>query len=189
MSALTSWPSKTRRCTRSSRDMRTSFQPRGIEARVRVGSYIYWHVKISVREGQYVRAYHPVIGRVFGYYVRHLHLSEVDTTGRYLNPLRPGGRILAPWHDFEPPVIGRPIVSGDGDVIVDAFDPQSYVRTIYYPTPVLAPAALAYRLFSAPGTPESPLVWALRGSQWLPPSLVSSVFAPSAHGQASHALR
>ncbi len=156
-------------------------QRRGIGARVRIGNYIYWHVKIFVHEGQYVRAYETVVGRMFAYYVRHLHLSEVGGSGGYLNPLRPGGRVLSPWTDYEPPVIGAPQISGDGSVTVDAFDPQSFAGVIYYATPVLAPAALAYRLFTAAGTPITPLQWALRGSQRLPFSLLYSVFTPDAH--------
>jgi hypothetical protein len=152
----------------------------GIEARVRVGNYVYWHLHLAVRDGQNVRAYHTILGHVFGYYVRHLHVSEVDGAGRYLNPLRPGGRVLFPWHDFEPPVIGRPTVLYDGTVTVDAFDPQSFTPTMYYPTPVLAPAALAYRLTGPGGTHIGPLRWALRGSRWLPPSLASAVFAARA---------
>jgi hypothetical protein len=154
----------------------------GIDARLQIGNYIYWHLKIAVTEGQYVRAYKTVVGRMFAYYVRHLHLSEVDGSGRYLNPLRPGGRVLTPWRDFEPPVIGPPQVSGDGSVTVDAFDPQSFTGVIYYATPVLAPAALAYRMFTAAGTPITPLEWALRGSQWLPQPLLYSVFTPDAQG-------
>jgi hypothetical protein len=149
-------------------------------ARVRVGSYIYWHVKLQVREGEYVRAYHTVLGTTFRY-MRHLHLSEVDGAGSYLNPLRPGGRALAPWSDSEPPVIGRPTVSADGSAVVDVFDPQSFVPRIYYDTPVLAPAALAYRLFDSGGGRISGLEWALRGSRWLPNYLAGTVFAANAH--------
>ncbi len=150
----------------------------GIGAHLRVGNYVYWHLKISARDGQYARAYKTVLGRTFAYYVRHLHFSEVDDAGRYLNPLRPGGRVLEPWADREPPVIGVPSVGQDGSVTVAAFDPQSYTGTLYYATPVLAPAAVAYRVFSAFGTPLTPLEWALRGSQWLPYSLRNLVFAP-----------
>ena len=153
----------------------------GIGAHLRVGSYIYWHLRIRVHEGEFVRAYQTVLGRTFAYYVRHLHFSEVDAAGRYLNPLRPGGRVLAPWADYESPVIGRPAVGRDGTVTVEAFDPQSYTGILYYATPVLAPAALAYRVFSAFGTPLTPLEWALRGSHWLPYESLYSVFASGAH--------
>jgi hypothetical protein len=154
----------------------------GIGAHLRVGNYVYWHLRIRVHEGQSVQAYRTVLGRTFAYYVRHLHFSEVDATGRYLNPLRPGGRVLAPWADYESPVIGRPKVAGDGTVTIEAFDPQSYAGVLYYETPVLAPAALAYRAFTAAGTPLTPLEWAYRGSQWLPYEYLYSVFAPGAHG-------
>jgi hypothetical protein len=150
-------------------------------ARVRVGSYIYWHVNLRVREGQYVHAYNTLLGYSFQW-TRHLHLSEVagsDTS--YLNPLRPGGRVLEPWSDYEPPVIGRPSIARDGSAVVDVFDPQSFIPKIYNETPVLAPAAVAYRLFNAKGAAIGGLEWALRGSHWLPNDLASTVFTPSAH--------
>jgi murein DD-endopeptidase MepM/ murein hydrolase activator NlpD len=151
------------------------------EARVRVGNYIYWHVNLRVREGQYVRAYHTVLGHTF-LWMRHLHLSEVaDADSSYLNPLRPGGRVLTPWTDIEPPVIGRPAIARDGTVTVSAFDPQSFTPKISYEAPVLAPAALAYRMFEANGAAITKLEWALRGSHWLPNALASTVFTPDAH--------
>lgn len=149
--------------------------------RVRVGNYIYWHVDLRVHEGQYVHAYETVLGFTFRW-MRHLHLSEVAGSDvGYLNPLRPGGRALAPWTDTEPPVIGRPTVAPDGTATVEVFDPQSYLQKIYYDTPVLAPAAVAYRLFHADGVAIGTLEWALRGSRWLPNALASLVFTPEAH--------
>jgi hypothetical protein len=109
-------------------------------------------------------------------YVRHLHLSEVRGS-EYLNPLRPRGRALSPWSDKEPPVIGRPTILAGGAVIVAAFDPQSFLTRTGYMTPVLAPAALAYRLYSASGRAIGPLRWSFRGSHVLPLSDVPSVFA------------
>jgi hypothetical protein len=56
-------------------------------------------------------------------------------------------------------------------VIVRAFDPQSFQTTTTYRTPVIAPAALAYRIFDRAGQRLGPLHWALRGSQnleWTP---------------------
>jgi hypothetical protein len=156
-------------------------QAHGLDARVQIGSFIYWHVRgLSMYEGEFIPAYRRAIGIVMPN-VRHLHLSEVDGSGRYLNPLRPHGRLLAPWADNEPPVIGRPQVSGDGRVLVSAFDPQSYVTMTAYETPVLAPAALAYRLFESNGTPIGPLQWALRGSHVLPKDLEDAVFTADAH--------
>jgi len=150
-------------------------------ARVRIGNYIYWHVNLRVHDGQYVHAYRTVVGYSFRW-TRHLHLSEVaGSDSRYLNPLRPGGRTLEPWSDVEPPVIGRPSIAPDGSAVVEVFDPQSFVPKIYYETPVLAPAAVAYRLFKENDTPIGDLEWALRGSHWIPNALASLVFAPSAH--------
>jgi hypothetical protein len=150
------------------------------EARVQVGNYIYWHVKPAVREGQWVVPYRTVVGHVLRD-LRHLHLSEVDASGRYVNPLRPGGRVLAPYADDEPPVIGAPAILPDGEATVQVFDPQSFrVRTSYL-TPVLAPAAVAYRLWHADGTPDGPLEWAFRGSQNLLYQDLGQVFTPRAH--------
>lgn len=150
-------------------------------ARVRVGNFIYWHVNLRVHEGEYVHAYTTVVGYTLRW-TRHLHLSEVAGSDEsYLNPLRPGGRVLEPWADEEPPVIGRPSVAPDGSATVEAFDPQSFAPKIYYETPVLAPAALAYRVFRANGAPVGRLEWALRGSHWIPNALASTVFTPGAH--------
>jgi hypothetical protein len=71
-------------------------------------------------------------------------------------------------------------VVSDGRAIVSAFDPQSDVERSSYETPVLAPAALAWRLFNARGDPLTPLEWALRGSQNYPPALKPVIFAPGA---------
>lgn len=150
-------------------------------ARVRVGNYIYWHVNLRVHGGQYVRAHDTLLGYSFRW-MRHLHLSEVaGADSDYLNPLRPGGRVLAPWSDTEPPVIGRPGVAPGGSAVVQVFDPQSFTPRISYETPVLAPAALAYRVFDARGAALTPIEWALRGSHWLPNALASAVYTPQAH--------
>lgn len=150
-------------------------------ARVRVGNYIYWHVNLRVRDGQYVHAYDTLLGYSL-LWMRHLHLSEVsgsDTS--YLNPLRPGGRVLAPYTDAEPPVIGLPKISPDGSAVVEVFDPQSFAPRVFNETPVLAPAAVAYRLFNGEGAAIGRLEWALRGSRWIPNELAATVFASSAH--------
>ena len=72
-----------------------------VDERVQVGAYLYWHVHHRVHEGQYVHAYRTVVGTVRKG-AGHLHLSEMRG-GEYLNPLRPGGRVLAPWHDANRP--------------------------------------------------------------------------------------
>ena len=154
-------------------------QASGPDERVQVGHFVYWHIDRTVHEGQPVRAYRTPLGRVKGGF-GHVALSEVVGSA-YINPLRPGGRNLSPWSDTEPPVIGKPRVLADGRAIVDAFDPQSFVAvTSRYETPVLAPAALAWRLFDASGHSLTPLEWALRGSQNLPANLRPQVFAPGA---------
>ncbi len=126
-----------------------------------------------------MRAYRTVLGHVI-YGFRHVHFSE-HRGGAYLNPLRPGGRVLSPWRDIEPPVIGPAHVYRDGRAIVSAFDPQSFVTRQYYETPVLAPAALAWRLYGAGGRRPSGLHFAIRSSQHVvPDSLRFTVFAPGA---------
>jgi hypothetical protein len=145
-----------------------------VDIRVRIGSYEYWHVTPSVRPGQYVRAHRTMIGHIIRG-AGHLHLSEVR--GDYLNPLRPGGRVLAPYHDSEEPVIGPPTRSG-GQVLVEAFDPQSLRETIRYRTPVLAPAAVAWRARGRGGHAIGPLVFAYRGSHHYPASAKRWVYGP-----------
>lgn len=155
-------------------------QASGPDTRVQVGNYIYWHIHPLVRSGQHVDPLRQRVGTVmpgFG----HLHLSEVDATGKYLNPLRPGGRVLSPWTDTDPPVLGQPHLDGNGKVTVPAFDPQSFQAETTYRTPVLAPAGLAYRLFDAQGHAIGPLQWALRGTTHMPDRQASEVFASDAH--------
>jgi hypothetical protein len=155
-------------------------QASGYDERVRVGRFIYWHIEHRVHEGQHVRAYHSVLGTVKRYY-HHLHLSEVVGGDKdYINPLRPGGRNLRPWSDTEPPVIGRPRIGRGGRARVAAFDPQSYIVRIRNVTPVLAPAALAWRLSDAHGHRITGLRFALRGSQHLPDGLRRTVYTPRA---------
>jgi hypothetical protein len=121
-----------------------------------------------------------VVGRV-NRTAGHLHFSEVSSTGAYLNSLRPGGRVLTPWHDADAPVIGPPQLASDGTAVVSAFDPQSTREHTTYDTPVLAPAALAYAVFDRAGRRLGPLEWAIRGSHLLPGSEAALVYAPGAH--------
>jgi murein DD-endopeptidase MepM/ murein hydrolase activator NlpD len=153
-------------------------QGSGPDERVQVGRFTYWHIDRRVSEGQYVRAYSTVLGTV-KYAFKHIAFSE-SLGGRYLNSLRPGGRVLAPWSDTEAPVVGVPEVFSDGSAIVEAFDPQSFVSRASYETPVLAPAALAWRLFDSGGRAIGGLHWALRGSQHYPDGLKPTIFAPGA---------
>ena len=151
--------------------------PGTADVNVDVGSFYYWHINPTVRNGQSVLAYRTEIGQVLNGF-GHVALSE-GSTSRYLNPLRPGGS-LQPYHDSEPPIIGIPRVFADGRVIVQAFDPQSVVQRDRYETPVLAPSSLAWRLYSARGRALTGLEWAMRGSQNYPPALKPVIFAPGA---------
>lgn len=118
----------------------------GYDARVQVGDFIYWHIDIEVTEGQYVEPLKTVVGRVqpgFG----HLHLAEVDASGAYINPVRPGYEILPGWSDRLAPVIGDLHVSEDGRADVAAYDRQSLRWRRPYITPPTSLAGLAYRLW------------------------------------------
>ena len=152
----------------------------GPNARVQVGNYIYWHIAPSVVTGQAVIPYQTVLGTVLRGY-GHIAFSELNSAGDYVNPLRPGGSVLSPYVDRAPPEIARPSVAAGGQVIVRAYDPQSVVQRTTYMTPVLAPAALAYRLFAADGAPVTPLEWAFGGAHLLPWVDRALVYAPGAH--------
>ncbi len=148
------------------------------DERVQVGAYLYWHIRHAVTEGQWVRAYSTVVGRVIlGFH--HLHLSEL-AGGVYLNPLRPYGRNLRPYTDTLAPVIGVPSIFRNGAAWVEAYDPQSFVTRIYDRTPILAPAALAWRIFRG-RRPVGPLEFSFRSSQHIvPDSLRFVLFSPRA---------
>jgi hypothetical protein len=133
--------------------------PSGPDARVQVGDYVYWHITPTVTTGESVTPFVTVLGRVMSGY-GHMAFSELGAGGAYVNPLRPEGSVLKPYTDHAAPVISRPTVSEDGQVIVSAYDPQTLIRKTTYFTPVLAPAALAYRLYDSHGVPVTPLEWA-----------------------------
>lgn len=148
--------------------------PDGVDERVQVGAYVYWHVDRRVRDGQYVRAFRTLVGTLIPT-ARHLHLSELRG-GEYLNPLRPGGRALKPWADTAPPVIGPPRFGRASGVEVEVFDPQSFREHSGYRTPVLAPAAVAYRAARADGRGIGGLRFAYRGARHLPPQARGVVY-------------
>lgn len=152
----------------------------GPNARVQVGNYVYWHIAPSVVTGQAVIPYTTVLGTVLRGY-GHIAFSELNAAGNYMNPLRPGGIVLAPYVDHAPPEIAQPSVAAGGQVIVRAYDPQTVVRRTTYTTPVLAPAALAYRVYAADGAAVTPLEWAFGGAHLLPWVDRSLVYAPGAH--------
>jgi hypothetical protein len=164
--------------------------PSGPDARVQVGNYIYWHIIPSVTNGELVTPFVTVLGRVIPGY-GHMAFSELGASGEYVNPLRRVGSVLKPYVDRAAPVIARPAVSADGQVIVSAYDPQTFVRRTKYFTPVLAPAGLAYRLYDSHGVPVTELEWAFRGTQLLPFAQRSLIFAPGsqAPGYACFASR
>lgn len=154
--------------------------PYGPNARIQVGNYIYWHINPKVRTGELVTPFKTVLGTVMAGY-GHMAFSEIGPDGQYANPLRPGGSVLRPYEDHAAPVIGTPSVSADGQVVASAYDPQTFIRKTTYFTPVLAPAAIAYRLYDSHGIPITPLEWAFRGTHLLQYAQRSLIYAPGAH--------
>jgi hypothetical protein len=154
--------------------MRT-LETRGPDARVQVGNFVYWHVRGRGGLLRYVRPYRDVVGTVLPG-AGHVHISEVRG-GRYLNPLRPGGRVLSPWRDRARPVLSHPRFGHGGQVSIKGFDPVARKR----PRPVLGLAGLAYRLFDRRGHRVGPLQWAYRGSQHQPNRLRRLVYVPGSH--------
>jgi murein DD-endopeptidase MepM/ murein hydrolase activator NlpD len=160
--------------------------PARIDSAVQVGNYQYIHINPAVANGQYVEAYGTIIGHVLTP-AGHVHLSELrdrfggSTEGNLLDPLRPGGRVLAPYVDTIGPVIGPLRFSEDGRVDVDAYDPQSFAERSSYWTPVLAPAALAYRV-TRDGGRSGPLHFALQGTHVYPFSMRSLIYGPGSRG-------
>lgn len=152
---------------------------RAPDENVDVGQFDYWHLNPTVVNGQYAVAYKTELGTV-KYNFKHVAFSEIGPGGQYLNPLRPGGS-LRPYTDADVPIIAVPHLFADGRVTVGAFDPQSFAdQGATYETPVLAPAALAWRLFDSRGREITGLHWALRGSQNYPPAVKPLIFAPGA---------
>jgi hypothetical protein len=154
--------------------------PSGPDARIQVGNYIYWHINPKVTTGDLVTPFKTVLGTVMAGY-GHMAFSEIGADGQYANPLRPQGSVLRPYVDRAAPVIGRPSVSSDGQVVAPAYDPQTFIRKTRYYTPVLAPAAVAYRLYDSHGSPVTPLEWAFRGTHLLQFAQRSLIYAPGAH--------
>lgn len=160
--------------------------PAGTDSAVQVGNYQYIHIIPSVGDGQYVDAYDTVIGHVVTP-AGHVHLSELrnrfgmSTEGNLLDPLRPGGRVLAPYADTIGPVVGPLRLFDDGRVDVDAYDPQSFAQRSSYWTPVLAPAALAYRV-RRDGGRSGPLRFALQGTHVYSFSLRNLIYGPGSRG-------
>jgi hypothetical protein len=150
----------------------------GRDARVRVGAYEYWHISPRVAEGQSVGAYRDVVGVILRG-TSHVHVSEL-AGDEYINPLRPGGRVLSPWRDRARPVLGRPRFGPRGTVLIGGFDPQGRRRKPKR-VPVLGLAALAYRVFGEGRRPLGPLRWAFRGSRHLPATMRRLVYGPGSH--------
>ncbi|MBV9354831.1 MAG: hypothetical protein JO023_04825 [Chloroflexi bacterium] len=154
--------------------------PNGPNARIQVGNYIYWHINPQVSTGELVIPFKTVLGTVMAGY-GHMAFSEIGADGQYADPLRPEGSVLRPYVDRAAPVIGTPSVSSDGQVVVSAYDPQTFIRKTTYFTPVLAPAAIAYRLYDSQRVAVTPLEWSFRGTHLLQFAQRSLIYAPGAH--------
>lgn len=118
----------------------------GYDARVQVGNYIYWHIYPKVAEGQEVIPKETIVGRIqpgFG----HVHISEVDDAGDYVNPLRPGQIVFPGWTDSAPPVLGNLTLHPDGSAGERAYDRQSFRWRYPYITPPIGLASLGWRLW------------------------------------------
>jgi hypothetical protein len=154
-------------------------QSSGPDARVQVGNYIYWHINPLVEPAQFVTPFKTVLGSVMNGY-GHIAFSELGALGQYVNPLRPFGGVLRPFVDRARPVIGAPAVASDGQVVVAAYDPQTFIRRTTYITPVLAPAGVAYRLSDHRGVAITPLEWSLRGTHLVQYGARELIYAPDA---------
>jgi hypothetical protein len=129
-------------------------------------TFQYYHLALSVRNGQHVKRLHTVLGHVLAW-AGHVHLSEISN-GRALNPLGRGR--LQPYFDRTRPVVrgiefrdrsGTPLsplaVHGKIDVFADAYDLPEPFPGFSLDLPV-SPAALSWRVSRTSGrvvVPES----------------------------------
>jgi len=99
----------------------------------------YWHIRPAVANGQRVRAYRTVVGRVEAPW-EHVHFSEMRD-GVYLNPLRPGA--LGPFVDTTRPWIKQLRAEGDGRPMPVAATHGSVALVVeaYDTTPIAVPGS------------------------------------------------
>jgi len=97
--------------------------------------YSYLHIYNRVDSGIYVTAFVDTIGRIYASKA-HCHFIEKDTTGRWINPLRPAG--LSPFTDTVSPIIESVSFKEQGsgvhfhadslhdsiDIVVRVYDPR-----------------------------------------------------------------
>ena len=112
----------------------------------------YWHVVPAMTSG-HANAYVTVIGRVEAPW-GHVHFAE-RIGSCYLNPLRAGA--LGPYADVEAPRLGdvtfvraghdvRHVLSGNVDVIVEAFDAPALAVPAPWSAVRLTPALVRWRV-------------------------------------------
>lgn len=145
----------------------------------------YWHVIPAVRHRQRVKQ-HQLLGRVEAPW-KHVHFAE-SYRGVYRNPLRPGA--LTPWVDPSTPRIAKiaflrrgkelsPLqVSGDVDIVVDAYDlPPLRVPPPWNDLPV-TPAVLRWRVLRAGKVVRKWHTPVDFRKAMLPADLFSAIYAP-----------
>jgi hypothetical protein len=116
-------------------------------------TFSYWHVVPVVGDHSAVRKYQVIA--VVPQHMRHLHFAELSGSA-YRNPLRPGA--LTPWTDTRAPVIrsvgfvnqrrhiSRHALSGDVDVVVDAYDLPSITVPAPWTNMPVSPALVRWRV-------------------------------------------
>jgi len=99
------------------------------------GSYSYIHLTNRIQDNTFANAFVDTIGRIYASKA-HCHFIEKDSTGRWINPLRPGG--LNPFIDTVPPIIESVSFKRQGsgthldknnlndsvDIVVRVYDPR-----------------------------------------------------------------
>jgi murein DD-endopeptidase MepM/ murein hydrolase activator NlpD len=150
--------------------------------------YGYWHVRPVVRTGRWVRL-HQLVG-----YIRrgwgHVHFAE-RYRGRYLDPLRRGA--LTPFRDHRAPVVdsvqllsssGEAVdpaaVSGDVDVVAEAYDLPPVAPPAPWSGARLAPSAVWWTLTADGAVRESEAVEDFVDGL-LPNALYAYVYAPGTY--------
>jgi hypothetical protein len=118
--------------------------------------FTYWHIVPSIRSGQWVSAYHTVLGHITRRWL-HVHFMEWDGDVP-INPLHPGG--LEPYVDHTRPTIDRLVFDRDGSpidpaavagtvsVILDAHDEPALSAAPPWADLPVAPALIRWRILS-----------------------------------------
>jgi hypothetical protein len=167
------------------------FATRGRMAVAVVGAtstFGYWHVKPAVRDHQIVRL-HQLLGHIIdeggG---AHVHLAERDRrSGRYLNPLRPGG--IGPYVDRTPPRVatveflrnGREVdaaaLTGRVDVVAEISDTAPMVVPAPWSHMPVTAAKIRWSLTHGSRRVRAPRT-VINSDHMLPGMMYDTIFAP-----------